>query len=430
MNDPQLKFAIIGAGPSGLAMAKVFCDLGIEFEGFESSETVGGLWNFNNPKSPLYPNVHLISSRKKTQFQHFPMTGVSEDYPHHSKVFEYLNKYARHFDLIPFFRFNSAVNEIIRMKDEKWQLKLASGEMKIFDGVIIATGIYSTPNKPKISGNFNGRMLHSSTIKELESFKNRRVLIIGSGNSGCDLACDLSRQNKQVGLSMRSGNYIIPKYLLGKPADSSSFGANLPIRVKQYIHEGFLNLISGKMKQFGLPTPNYRIYEKHPIVNSEIKHQIGHGHIKVLPEVTGFNGKFVIFKDNTSKQFDDVILATGFTLNYPFLDKEHLNWKSGYPELQLNIFNSQRKNLYIIGLLSSLGLGWEGRYQQALIIGRYIRAKNRSQKVIQKFDRFIRKASDLSGGYNYKMENGQQYYVNNRTYLKYLKKGIKILSYA
>jgi hypothetical protein len=178
-----------------------------------------------------------------------------------------------------------------------------------------------------------------------------------------------------------------------------------------------------------LPKPTYRIYEKHPIVNSELKYQIGHGHIKVYGEVEGFDGREVLFKDGSTEEFDQLILATGFRVHYPFLDKEHLNWKGGCPQLYLNIFNKNRQNLYVMGLVSSLGLGWEGRYQQAVIIGKYIKAKRTSKAVAIKFERLMHKLPDLSGGYDYKVSKGGQYYVNNRTYMKYLRRGIKILSH-
>ena len=81
-----------------------------------------------------------------------------------------------------------------------------------------------------------------------------------------------------------------------------------------------------------------------------------------------------------------------------------------------------------MGLLSSLGLGWEGRYQQAIIIGKYIQAKRTSTELAKKFERLMDVLPDLSGGYNYKVAEGANYYVHNRTYMKYLKKGIKFLS--
>ena len=423
------KYVIIGAGPSGLSCAKVFTEMGIPFQGYESSESVGGLWNFNNPKSALYPNVHVISSKKRLEFKHFPMSNIKEDYPHHSRVYTYLKEYASHYDLNRFFRFNTRIKKINQLETEEWEVELDSGEKQTYIGVVIASGIYSCPKLPTFQGDFSGKIIHSGNIKEYDSFKNKRVLIIGAGNSGCDIACDLSRLNGLVGLSMRNGNYIIPKYILGKPADSSSFGANLPIRIKQFIHEKFINLISGNLRKFGLPKPTYKIYEKHPVINSQLKYQIGHGHIKVYQEAINYHGNTVFFSDGTSEQFDTIIMATGFNLNYPFIDNKHLNWETGCPQLYLNIFNKSRLNLFIMGMVSSVGLGWDGRYQQAIIIGKYLLAKKHSRSTARKFERRMQTHPDLSGGYNYKLPPGSQYYVNNRAYLKLLKKGIKFLSY-
>ncbi|NQY11294.1 MAG: NAD(P)-binding domain-containing protein [Flavobacteriales bacterium] len=425
-----MKYAIIGAGPSGLSCAKVFKDMGISFQGFESSETVGGLWNFDNPQSPLYPNVHLISSRDKTEFKHFPMSQIEEDYPHHSKVFNYLKRYAKHYDLTKHFRFNTPIKNVERLKDGRWMVEFFGGDFQMFKGVIIATGLYSKPLYPEIKGDFQGKIVHSSKVKEFESYRNKSVLIIGAGNSGCDLACDLSRIASHVGLSMRTGNHIIPKYLLGKPADNTSFGGNLPITLKQLVHEQFLGLISGKMQSFGLPKPKFRIYEKHPIVNSELKYQIGHGHIKVHGEAEKFEGTTVYFSDGVRKSFDTVILATGFKLSFPFISNSHLNLQEGSPQLFLNIFNKNRRNLFIMGMVSSLGLGWEGRYQQALLIGKYLQARKSARFTALKFERLMRKIPDLSGGYNYRNASSENYYVNDQAYMRLLKKGINLLSYG
>jgi cation diffusion facilitator CzcD-associated flavoprotein CzcO len=423
------KYAIIGAGPSGLSCAKVFSDMGISFQGYEASEFVGGLWNFNNPKSALYPNVHVISSKKRLEFKHFPMSDIKEDYPHHSKVYKYLKQYATHYNLDKHFRFNTSIKRLERLQSGEWEIELDNGEKQIYTGVIIASGVYSSPNLPKFEGEFLGKIIHSGSIKNYESFRDKRVLIIGGGNSGCDIACDISRLNGLVDLSMRHGNYIIPKYLLGKPADSSSFGANLPIRLKQFIHEKFLNIISGKFTNFGLPKPPYRIYEKHPVINSQLKYQIGHGHIKIHRGVVKYEGKTVFFSDGTTDEFDTIIMATGFKLKYPFINNEHLNWEAGCPKLYLNIFNKSRLNLFIMGMISSLGLGWEGRYQQALIIGKYLNAKEFAKPTASKFEKLMQNYPDLSGGYQYKVNAGSQYYVNNHTYMKLLKQGIKFLSY-
>ncbi|NQY67749.1 MAG: hypothetical protein HRT72_08515 [Flavobacteriales bacterium] len=263
----------------------------------------------------------------------------------------------------------------------------------------------------------------------MEFYRDKKVLIVGAGNSGCDLACELVRVAKTVGLSMRSGNYIIPKYLLGKPADSLNFAIKLPVRLKQYIHSSFLNAISGQMQQFGLPKPLHNIYEKHPIINSELKYQIGHGHIKIQDQLIKYDGNSVLFSNEVRVKYDAIILATGFNLCFPFIDKKHLNMNEDCPELFLNIFNKDRKNLFVMGMISSLGLGWDGRYKQALLVGRYLRARINASKSAKSFEDLMKQIPDLSGGYNYKFKGNSRYYVNNISYMRLLEKGLKMLAY-
>ena len=418
------KYAIIGAGPSGLGCAKVFKDLGIEFQGFESSSDVGGLWNISNPRSGVYPNLHLISSRKKTEFKTFKMEGVDEDYPHYAKIFKYLSDFATSFDLAKYFRFNSYVEKITKGEDDEWVVKLQDGFEASFDGVIIATGTCGTPNYPEFEGVFSGDISHSSEVKDFSVYKGKRVLVVGGGNSGSDMACELSRIADHVGLSMRKGNYIIPKYLFGKPADQASVGFRLPNRLKQFLHSKMLTLIYGNPERFGMPKPDCKIYERHPIINSQLMYQIGHGHIQSYKETVGFDGDRVIFSNGVREDFDAVICATGFKLEYPFINDDDLNWSGYSPKLYLNIFNPDHPDLFVLGMVESLGLGWEGRYQQALLVGKYLQAKEERNEKAKMFEEKMSDFPDTSGGFHYEKSAGMSFYVHNKTYMGLLSRNI------
>src|SRR6478752_10569895 len=115
------RYAIIGGGPSGLAAARALQKAGIEFDGFEASRGVGGLWDIDNPRSKMYESAHLISSRTTTEFTEFPMR-TKADYPSHRTLIAYFRDFADHFGLTERFRFDTRVTALERLADEEWML--------------------------------------------------------------------------------------------------------------------------------------------------------------------------------------------------------------------------------------------------------------------------------------------------------------------
>ncbi len=163
-------------------------------------------------------------------------------------------------------------------------------------------------------------MLHTSDYKSATVFAGKRVLVIGAGNSGCDIAVDAVHHAKSVDLSVRRGYHFVPKYLFGKPADTLNQGKPLPPRIKQAIDSRVLRMFTGDPTRFGFPKPDHKIYESHPIVNTLVLHHLGHGDIHVRKDVERFDGSGVRFVDGSRTDYDLIVLATGYQLHYPFVD--------------------------------------------------------------------------------------------------------------
>ncbi len=411
-------YAIIGAGPSGLAMARNFQKHNISYIGFESHSSVGGLWDIENKHSSVYKSAHLISSKKKTEFTEFPMKDEVADYPSHVELCSYFNDFADHFKLKEKFNFNCLVTKVEKNDDDTWVIQ-TDKEQYHLAGVVIANGNLSEPNIPTFKGSFSGEIIHSKEYKDPEIFKDKRVLVIGAGNSGCDIVVDAVHYSKFVDISVRRGYHFVPKYILGKPADTIGGMIKLPFKIKRFVDSKILSLFTGNPENFGFPKADHKLYESHPIVNSLILHYIGHGDIRVKKGIDYFEDNFVHFKDDTKVEYDLILLATGFKLHYPFIDKKYLNLHGYTPKLFMNIF-PPTQNLFFIGLLEALGIGWQGRYEQGALIARAINAKNNQLDVYNKFLETQKNDLDLTGGIDYLKIDRMAYYVNKDVYMKKL----------
>lgn len=421
------KYVIIGAGPSGLAGARNLQRFGIPFAGFEAHREVGGLWDIENPRSTVYESAHLISSKKMTEFKEFPMPEGAADYPSHTEMREYFRAFAKHFDLHRHYRFNTTVAQVAP-EGEGWRVTLHTGESDIYRGVIIANGTLSEPNIPAIAGNFSGEIFHSAKYKSPTVFASKRVLIVGAGNSGCDIAVDAIHHAKHTAISVRRGYHFVPKFVLGKPADTIGGKLKLPPRLKQKIDSALLKLFTGDPQRLGFPQPDHKLYESHPIVNSLILYHLGHGDIAVKPDIARFDGKCVHFKDGSVAEYDLVVLATGYKLHYPFIDKKYLNWHDTAPRLYLNAFHPQFDNLFVLGMIEAAGIGWQGRYELAELMARFILAAQRQTRAAAEFRKIkSNPMADLSGGFKYMKLERMAYYVHKETYLKLVKKHIALL---
>lgn len=422
--DMRCHIALIGAGPSGLAAARNLQKLGVPFQGFEAHTDVGGLWNIDNPRSTVYESAHLISSKHTTEFTEFPMRPEVADYPSHRDMRQYFFDFAEHFGLRQHFWFGTRVLRVEPVGEGAaplwrvtWTQHGGPAQTAEFKGVVIANGTLAEPSMPRFEGHFDGELLHTSAYKSAELFKGKRVLVVGAGNSGCDIAVDAVHYARSVGISVRRGYYFVPKYVFGKPADTLGGKFKMPPWLKQKVDSVVLQWFTGDPARFGLPKPDYKMYESHPVVNSLVLHHLGHGDIHVKPDIARFEGHTVHFKDGSAQDYDLVLCATGYKLHYPFIDHSLLNWQGMAPQLYLNILSPRFDNLAVMGMIEASGIGWQGRYEQAELVARFFKAQAEGSPRAEA----LRQAKagpppDLSGGFKYLQLERMAYYVHKDTY--------------
>lgn len=368
------RFCVLGAGTSGLAVLKNLREGGIACDCLEREDDIGGNWNFGKPNSSVYASTHLISSKRLTEYTDFPMPEDFPEFPGHAQVLEYLRSYARHFGLYEHIEFNTAV-QWIEPVEGGWRVQLADGQERLYRGVVIANGHNWDPRWPEYPGEFHGEVLHSSQYKSTEELRGKRVLVVGGGNSGCDLAVEASIHAEQALLSLRRGYHVLPKFFKGKPVDQCGetlLSLRFPLWARRLAAKLMIRWVLGPLEMAGLPKPEHRLFETHPIINSRLHGQIGHGELAVRPDIAELCGNRVRFVDGREDEVDLILYATGFHLSFPFLDRQHLNWQGDRPRLFLNVFHPERDDLFCAGLIQPDSGQWGLVDCQAQLISRYL----------------------------------------------------------
>lgn len=317
--DTTEKHLIIGAGFVGLGMAQALKAAGIPYDQVDASDDIGGNWYHG-----VYETAHIISSRKITQFTHFPMPEDYPDFPSAQNMRDYLNAFADHFELREPIELNRTVSDVRPIEDNLWEVNFADGEQRIYKGVLVCNGHHWCKRFPKFEGEFKGEIIHSKDYKRPEQLRGKRVLVIGGGNSACDIAAEAARVGAKCVLSMRESVWFIPKTFAGVPvADlGKSWMPPLPAWFGRLMVYWIIRLTFGEHSDYGLPKPNHRIFEKHPTLNSEVPYYIKHGRIIPKPGVRQLKDWTVEFLDGSCEEFDLIVCATGFYVAYPFLPQE------------------------------------------------------------------------------------------------------------
>ncbi|NML34172.1 NAD(P)-binding domain-containing protein [Paraburkholderia sp. G-4-1-8] len=431
--DFSSRYCIIGAGAAGITAAKNLHEQGLAFDVIEREDDVGGTWYYGRDNSAIYRSVHMISSKKFSEYTDFPMP---DDYPIYSRADQalaYLRSYARRFGLYEHIEFGRSVIDMEPVAGTAlWDVTLDHGEVRRYKGVLVCNGHLCKPQMPAYPGRFGGLQLHSAQYKTPDVLKGKRVLVVGAGNSGCDIAVEAVHHAQAVFHSTRRGYYYWPKFVFGIPVDRWAewpLKMRLPMWMRRLAGEKLLRFATaGQPEDYGLPKPDHRLLESHFIVNSTLFYHLGHGDLTSKPDVHELCGDSVRFSDGSEERVDVIIYATGFELSFPFIDQAYLSWNKNHPQLYLNMFDAQHPNLFFIGLFQTSTGNWPVMDYQSQLLARYLRARDAAPRKAKRIDKLISTDhSDWKGGIHFTNTQRHAIEVEHFEYRAQLKRLIRKL---
>ncbi|MGD8481026.1 MAG: NAD(P)-binding domain-containing protein [Methyloceanibacter sp.] len=420
------RYCIIGAGACGLPVVKRFAESGIDFDCFEAESDVGGIWNLDSPHA-VYGSTHLNSSKKLTRYLDFDF---AEDWPVYAsaeQVQDYLRAYAEEFGLYDRITFNTRVENVER-RDECW-LVTVQGESKPrrYDGVIMATGHHWHPSIPEYPGTFEGEILHSHDVKSKAQLKDKRILVVGAGNSAVDILDDAAHEGKAAFHSMRRTYYFFPKLLFGKPTDAvidRISQAPLPRKFMYGLYKLGMRILIGSHERYGLPKPDHDLFEAHPTASNTYLDHLTHGRVVAKPGVTHMEGKRVYFTDETSADFDMVIWATGFRVHFPFMDDSYVLDEEGWSKLFIHTFHRDWDDFFAVGLFDPAEGGvWQVADHQARLIAAFITSQEKDPQRAHWFRNLKRSATpDIGHGIKRQDTPWHRFEIHHLRFRRYMKR--------
>lgn len=418
------RYCLVGAGPAGMVMARVLIAEGVPFDWYERQPDVGGIWTMDDPDSPMYASAHFISSRFTSGFVGYPMPDDFPDYPSWEQVRDYLRAFARAFGLYDHLTLGTEVVGAVPLAEDRWQVRLGDGRVLEYDGLIVAPGVTWHPSIPQVQGadDFLGQVRHSVTYRNAQEFAGRRVLVVGAGNSGVDIACDAARSADAAYLSVRRGYRYLPKHVHGLPTDAVLTGAIDPPRGVSLGGDpaDLIDALVGDLTRLGLPAPDHGLLASHPIMNTQVLHYLQHGDLVAKPDLARLEPTRAVFVDGSTAEVDVVLLATGYQYLLPFLDPDLLEWDRGRPRLYLNMLSRELDSLYVLGFVEFAGAAYQRFDEMAQVIAMDIRARETGEHRDRL--RWLKQHDDpdLTGGIRYLDSDRHANYVEVEAFRHYL----------
>jgi thioredoxin reductase len=363
------RVCVIGAGSSGIAACQVLHARGIPFDCFEAGSEVGGNWRYNNDNgmSSAYRSLRAKTSRRCMQYAAFPMPHEYPDYLSHELIAKYLDDFVDHFGFRSMIQFRTEVTKAEPAPGGGWDVTVRQRDdgavrTERYGAVLVANGHHWDPQYPDPAfpgaGSFIGEQMHSHHYRTPEPLAGKRVLVLGVGNSACDVAADCSLVARRTLLAMRRGAHIVPQYLFGRPTDHltlTRLGTRAPFLLQSYAVALLLRMTQGNVTRYGMPRPDRRVLCAPPTVSDSLLSRLGHGDIVVKPSIDRFHGDCVRFADGSSEPIDVVIYCTGYKISFPFLDEATIGMDGKQIALYRRIVPPHLPGLYFIGLVQPIG---------------------------------------------------------------------------
>lgn len=424
---------VIGAGPAGLAVMKELKDRGIPFLGIEREGTVGGLWNIRNPQSPAYAGLTTNSSKSTTYLDRKAPTSWPS-YFSHELAHRYLCDFAERHHLCSNIRFNTSVVEAQKLESDAWEVTTVDQHSErqsvTARKLVICAGLHNKDNQYiplELLEELNESgidTIHSSQYKEPACYTNKRVLILGFGNSAADIATEISVVAKCTTLCTRTVPWIIPLWVMGVPADQFRQLANLmriPFSAQKFVFHCLQRLYIGHPKKLGVGDVPCDLLDRLPVSDRGLMKAIRRKRILVRGPVDRVDGTRVYFKGQ-HKMFADVdaaVVATGYSRKYAFLNEKYLKpiQEEEHP-FPLLVFHPEENDLFFTSEVNVPQGSWPLFIKQAKAIGTYLQAEDQPG---ENFTRFNSERSRINPDLKGKMfSHADRYHVDPDIYARHI----------
>ena len=307
---------VIGAGPAGLAVGACLRKAGLDFIILEKDHQVASSWRRH------YERLHLHTVKQLSSLPYVPFPAAYPRYVPRHLVVEYLDSYAAHFDLKP--RFGDAVRSV-RRNGTDWLVQGTSSSISA-RYVVIASGSNTEPVTPSVPGieTFRGKVIHSADYVNAKPFAGQSVLVIGMGNTGAEIALDLSDAGARTSISLRNGVHIVPRDLFGIPIQIVAMLATsvLPPKALDALFPVILDVALGNLSKHGIKRPKQGMLQqvassaRIPVLDVGTVRKISEGAIKIVPGISEVTEDDAVFNGGRTSKFDAIIFATGYRPNY------------------------------------------------------------------------------------------------------------------
>jgi hypothetical protein len=374
---------VIGAGPAGLATAVELSRAGVDFVCFDQRPGPGGVWASQDTAglTHAWAALTLNSPRGWFELSDHPMPRSWPDFPRADQVSAYLDGCLDRYGIRDRFEWNTGVVRTEPRPDGGWRVTLTTGETRDFAAVVVANGHHNEPLLPDFPGAFSGGTRHSQSYRNREQYAGKRVLVVGFGNSGSQIAADISAVAEATVLSIRRGGYVLPHYARGLRIDRAMpswlgflVNAYLPRSVAGPLLTAYYRLVVGPPTRSGLPRPDHHFGAALPTVTADLPARIDAGLVRLRPQVARLAGSSVEFTDGSREDVDEIVYCTGYRTTTPFLDADVFDSDDNRVPLYHRVFHPEHPSLYFVGFLQAVGWGFLPLFEaQARLVAAHLR---------------------------------------------------------
>lgn len=337
---------IVGAGPAGLAIAYELQQRDLPFQIIEQGQ-VGESWRHH------YDRLHLHTLKDVSGLPGWGMPAHYPRFPSGAAVHAYFQDYAAHFGFP--IRIGVTVNAA-HPQGEGWRLDTSAGDVQA-DILVLTTGIWHQPYVPAFAGldDFQGQWFHSSRYRHAEPFRGQRVLVVGVGNSGSEIAVDLMAHGVETAIAVRSGATFVPYPTSTLAVQAAAWGVR---HAPAALTERVLRQIRRNYREIGIPLPRKSLLNAYPVVGYELPEAVAAGHIVRYGGVNRFTANGVVMEDGAALAVESVILATGYRPALGFIHTGVVFDPLGRPLVDHQWRSVAHRRLFCVGYHYPANEGW------------------------------------------------------------------------